>query len=146
MRKAFMRVLLAGALVTGSLAWASPALAGCTSQTVPALTVGAAGRDLATTPRIAVSACETTTIPGVTFLPTVTVERYGTPGGESYAVYFDYGSVYGGTELTFSIQIDGEYREVRVPLNPGVSGGRICLFFVGFSYHNPGTCLAHVER
>lgn len=146
MKKGLARVLTAGALVLGTVGVAPPALAGCTTQVVPAFTIGAAGRDLATTPRISVSVCESTQVPGVTFLPTVTVERYGTPGGESYAVYLDYPSVYGGTDVTVGIQIDGNYREVRVPASSPISGGRICLLFVGFSYHNPGNCLAHIQR
>lgn len=146
MRKRGARALVAGALVAGALGWASPALASCTSHVVPAFTVGAAGRDLATTPRIVVSACGTTTVPGVTFLPAVTVERYGTPGGESYGVYLDYPSVYGGIDWTIGVEVDGTYREVRIPANDGISGGRVCLLFAGFSYHNPGNCLAHVER
>jgi hypothetical protein len=143
MKKGIQRALMASALVVGVVGVAPPAMAGCTTQLVPAFTVGAAGRDLATTPRIWVSACGTTETPGVTFLPAITVERYG---DESYGVYFDYPSVYGGADWTVGIEIDGSYREVRVPANPAISGGRICLLFVGFSYHNPGTCLAHIER
>ncbi|HEX2296059.1 MAG TPA: hypothetical protein VHN37_12195 [Actinomycetota bacterium] len=141
MRKSLARVLTASAIVIGALGWASPAMAACTSQVVPSLTVGALGQDLATTPQIGVSWCGESRY--FTGAPTVTVETYHP---DSYAVYLDFPS--GGPKIdwTFTVQVGDTTRSVRVPVVEPAPTGRICLAFVGHAYHNPGTCLAHVER
>ena len=143
MRSVLARALTAGSLVLGTLAWAPPAMAGCTTQVVPAFTVGVGGQDLATTPRIGIYWCGSTVLPTVDSIPTVTIEQYG---AESYGIYADFPPGGGWIDWTFTIQVGDTTREVRVPVIPGGGGNRICLFFYGFEYHNPGNCLAHLDH
>lgn len=137
------RALTAGSLVLGALAWASPAMAACTAEGLPPLTVGALGQDLATTPQVSFSWCGSTTYPTLGTLPIVTVEQYG---AESYGIYLDSPPGGASVDWTFTIQVGDTTRTVRVPVIGGGGGSRTCLFFYGFEFHNPGTCLAHLDH
>lgn len=141
MKKRLVRVLAASAIVVGTLGWSSPAWAVCESQVLPPFTVGAGGQDLATTPGLAVHWCGESRY--FTPPPTVTIETYG---GDSHGVYLDFPG--GGPKIdwTFTVVIDGDDREIRIPVVEPAPTGRICLFYFGHAHSNPGTCLAHLER
>lgn len=147
MKALVTRAFTAGALVTGSLAVAPPALAACEDgwMTLAPRTVGVAGEDVATTPGIIIRRCGTVDPPES--VPTPRVERYGAIDSTDFAIFLDFpeGEV-GAGDWVIAVEVDGDYTEVPISTDHSMDGGSICLFFNGWAYSNPGGCVLYLER
>lgn len=150
MRVSFARALTAGALVAGSLAWASPAMAACNVDTnVGPYTLGVGGDPILTTPFVVVGWQGSTNEPSLETAPSVRLEKRGGPSvGElaDYAVWLDFGEDSAGGDLLLCVNANGQYGEVFVPATVGGAGESVCLFFHGRASYNPGGCLVFLER
>lgn len=106
------------------------------------ITVGAGGRDLASTPEAHVEVCIVANGDPTQAVPT---PRVNLEYGWSLMLDHAYGSPSQfGVSYRYSVDGSQSSWSAVVPVGGG-SGSSTCVFFFGYSGYNPGNCLAYIN-
>lgn len=140
----FLLSSLVASMLSAAPAAAAPVCTG--SWGFNEITIGAGGQPLATTPEVHVEVCVTAPEAGVNSLPDVEVKE---PYPHGYYGLFvttpDTDGSDGQVTVTYSVAHNGDTRTVTAPIDGG-DDDRICVFFWGPEFWNPGDCLVFLSE